>query len=150
MAATTIGNTAATTIISDNATPGSGTYAWYIVTEAQGGVEPRAPIAAIDLAAQTNILKKNFDFTAVYRMSNIPVQSAVDFDNLRDALDYWDANDTRLFLSVKNTWSANLATRGTKAVPTTQNQYRGKLLNFRWEPKSNEVIVGIEFHYTTA
>ena len=56
---------------------------------------------------------------------------------------------------MKNDWGINLATRSaTKAdalsLPITQDDYRGKLFNFKWNPKAAEVEVSIEFRYTTA
>jgi hypothetical protein len=150
---TNIGNTSALTVISDNQTPSSGEYAWYCVDVSGMGNEPRAPIASTDLAAETNIKEKVFDLGGVYKIVEEPITSAADFDNLRDALDYWDANNSLLYLSVKNSWGVNLATRSTLAdaasAPITQNIYQGKLFNFRWRVKAEEVVVSIEFHYTT-
>jgi len=150
-----IGNTNAKTIISDHATPASGVYAWYVTAEQEGGVEPRLPLINHEMAAEVNVKEKYFDLSSIYKISNAKITSATYWDRLKDALDYWDAHDTQLYLSVKNEWGANLATRASKAdaADTTIDQagspYRGKLFNFRWEPKASEVTVGVEFHYTT-
>jgi len=155
MAVIAIGDiTTAKTIISDHDTPASGVYAWGITAEQQVGAEPRAPIINLEFAAEVNLKEKFFDLTSTFRITNAHITSATYWDRLKDALDYWDAHDTRLYLSVKNEWGVDLATRGTKSdssdTTITQVKYRGKLFNFRWLPKPAEVLVNVEFHYTTA
>ena len=150
MAAITIGDTGWKTVISDNVVPANGSYAWYILTKDKGGLEPRAPIVNLEFAAEVNLKEKYFDLSSTYRINNEIIRTAAEYDSLKDALDTWDAGDTRLYLSVKNTWGTELATRGSKASPTVQVQYRGKCFNFRWAETATAVIVGIEFHYTTA
>lgn len=152
MAATVIGDsTNAKTIISDNVVPGNGSYAWYIIDTQGNGLEPMAPIASADIAAGVNIKEKAYDTTAVYRISNEAITTSADWTDLRKALSVWDNGDTRLYMTVKNEWGVDLCLRGTDGVPATINsQYRGKLFNFRWSHRAAEVIVGIEFHYTSA
>ena len=154
MAVIEIGETDALTIIHDHATPASGVYIWYIKAKPEKGHERRAPLVNENIAAEVNLKEKFYDLTAVYRITGEHIRKQVDWENLRDALDYWEANNTRLYLDVQNEWGINLMTRATKAdaktLPMTQNAYRGKLENFIPFPKPNEVEVSIEFHYTTA
>ena len=155
MVVVNIGETDAKTIVSDHVTPASGVFAWYVKAKPETGVEPRAPLVNEELAAEVNFLEKFYDLGATYRIVGEHIRKQSDWENLRDALDYWDANNTRLYLSVKNDWNINLATRSaTKAdalsLPITQGDYRGKLFNFKWTPKAAEVEVSIEFRYTTA
>ena len=152
MAATAIGDsTNAKTIISDNVVPANGSYAWYVIDTGGVGTEPMGAIASVGIAAGVNLIEKSYDETAVYRISNEAITSSTNWSNLRKALSVWEEGDTRLYMSVKNAWAVDLTLRGTEAVPATiDSQYRGKLLNFRWVTKANEVLVSIEFHYTTA
>ena len=154
MVVISIGESDAKTIISDHATPASGVYVWYIKAKPETGIEARAALVNEEIAAEVNLKQKFYDLTALYRITGEHIRNQTDWENFRDALDYWDANNTRLYLDVQNTWAVNLATRATKAdattLPMTQNAYRGRLFNFKWLPKAEEVEVSIEFHYTTA
>ena len=154
MAVIEIGDTDAKTKIHDHATPASGVYIWYIKAKPEMGVERRAALVNKDLAAEVSLKEKFFDLTAVYRIVGEHIQTQARWENLKDALDYWESNNTRLYLDVQNEWGINLATRATKAdaaaLPMAQVGYRGKLENFKYLPKPNEVEVSIEFHYTTS
>lgn len=153
MAVIEIGEDDAKTIIHDHATPASGVYIWYIKAKPETGIEPRTPLINTNIATGVNLKEKFYDLSAMYRILGEHIRKKADWENLKDALDYWDSNNTRLYLNVQNEWGINLATRATKAdaasLPMTQLDYRGKLENFKWLPKPHEVEVSIEFHYTT-
>ena len=146
---TNIGNTSAKIVISDNATPASGTYAWYITCENSGFRRPLRSLVEADLAAEVDIMEKYFDARKAYWIRNGLITTAAEYDNMLDAIDYWEANNTRLYLSVKNEWNSNLATIGTKAAPTTQGQMRGKLKNYSDRVFASSVQFNIEFWQTS-
>jgi hypothetical protein len=144
---TNIGNTNLKNIISDHETPGSGTYAWYLLKASLA--EPRAPLINADFAAEVNIKDKFFDLTTIWKLTWI-INGGTEATNFKKMLETWEAGNTRLYLSVKNEWGVELAVRGTQAVPATLNQLRGKCFSLRTldvEPNSWEG--SIEFHFTT-
>jgi hypothetical protein len=153
MAATWVGLSTSKTIISDNATPGDGTYAWGIIGKGLFSI-PRGAIINSDTVFGTNLKEKDLDYTGTFLITNNAIKTAAEWGDYEDMLEYWDANDTRLFLSVKNEWNVELANRASsksdaETLPITQNQWQGKLFNERRIPFANEVLINIEFHYTT-
>ena len=154
MVVVNIGETDAKTIISDNATPASGVYAWYIKEKSGVGAEARKALVDVELAANVSLKKKFYDLAAKFAIVGEHIRKQADWENLKDALDYWESNDILLYLNVQNDWGINLMTRATKAdaaaLPITQVGWTGKLMNFRIFPQSAEVMIAIEFHYSTA
>lgn len=146
---TSVGNTNAKIIVHDNATPGSGTYAWYIMGQAKKS-DPLAPALTSSIYGEVVILQKIFSKKGLkWLLSYFGIQNYTDYDNLSDAIDYWEANDVRLYLTVKNEWGSNLAAKGSSVAPTTQAQLRGKLFNHNQDVLANEVTGRIEFQYTS-
>lgn len=149
MVVTTIGNTAAKIIISDHATPASGTYAWYIEA-ALPRMGNRMPY--YDKMAQNhpNAISrgiKQMIIDMVWVIQGAKITSSTDWDNLMKALGYWEKNNTTLYLSVKNEWDSNLAQFGTYAAPTTLAQITGQLMNFFAKPLAAMVEVSVDFKY---
>lgn len=147
---TNIGNTAAKTIISDNATPSSGTYAWYLTCEkpkrswALGALVKIAQVFGITLS------KKGYKLDNVWTLDTI-ISTKTDWENLQKAIGTWEKASTALYLSVQNELAVNFAQYPTYATPTTLAQMIGHLSNYQEEITANNVIVKIQFNqFTTA
>lgn len=134
MVATTIGNTAAIIILSDNATPGSGTYAWYIAGKFQfiWGDKFIESNEELDGMGGVTTGTKGLVLDMEYRFDSVPVVGWTDYENLRKALFYWSKNDTKLYLSIKpqNMSSNNIAVACTNVAPTTLIQFTTKIRDY--------------------
>jgi len=147
--ATTVGNTNSKIIISDNATPGSGTYAWYLPANSARMKWPLAFIDGTYVAAEGGITTgtKGFKRNLIWAFRDVPITSDTDFQNLLKIVNYYEANSTLLYLSVKTTdFTTEMAVVGTKAAPTTLGQQTGRLQNFEiTRIEGSQVWVNIEF-----
>jgi hypothetical protein len=156
MVVTNIGTSTWLMVVSDNATPANGTYAWYFNGTAKR-IEPLKELTASlpeGEAAGSVIKQKVFSLTGLKYVLTTTIQNQTDYTNMRKAIDTWEAGGTGgtlLYLSIKNEWSgaSNLAVKGTEAAPTTQGQFTGKLFNYSDDIDPENVEVRIEFHYTT-
>jgi hypothetical protein len=149
---TNIGSTSNKIVISDHATPASGTYAWYIPAESYEGTWQMEFISGTRQATPAGqaIGEKGYILDMVKRFRNISITNNTDWQNLLKALHYWEKNSTKLYLSVQNEWASNLALTGTYATPTTLVQFTGKLQNLRDLVYPNEVVVNVEMVYINA
>jgi len=149
---TNIGNTADGVIISDHATPASGTYAWYIpVLNCQKHMQLNwIDKTRQDLIGGRSMGKKGLIKAMMYEFHDISIANFADYDNLMDAIGEWDANSTLLYLTVKNGWGSNLAIFRTSKATATAIQWTGRLYNYMDKPNPNEVMVHVYFVYNSA
>lgn len=148
-----IGDTNSKIIISDNATPNNGTYAWYLTPDESAGppmsmealrAVPRGNVSSID----SHTIIPGFFLEEVYTLSDI-IRNATDYNSLLDAKDYWKQNKNLLYLSLKNEWGVNLATTGSASNPTTQTQLTGVLNSLKKTFKAHSIIIRIKFAQCT-
>jgi hypothetical protein len=142
--------TATDIVISDNATPANGTYAWYIASEQVTCAWQKEPFSWIATAAGISIGVCAYKLNLVWNIKDTVITSLVHYDNLLDALHYWEANNTLLYLSFKNTWGTNLAQYRAKATPTTAAQMQGRLRNFKFVPQALQVVVSCEMYFCSS
>lgn len=155
MVATNIGNTSAKVIISDNATPSSGTYAWYIICEPVRMLWPKNYIPDGGESKTLNGISigiNAFILNIQFQIRNAPITSLTDWQNLLKALGTWEKSKTLLYLSIKNEMggSTNLASFPTYATPTTLGQITGKVKNFEASFETNEIKINCVFDYTSS
>lgn len=149
MVVVSIGNTSAKIIISDNATPASGTYAWYIEAEFVRFLNKMPYYDKMYQSHPSGITRgiKQFMLDMGWSFQGIKITNSTDWDNLLKAFGYWEKNNSKLYLSVKNEWDSNLATIGTYAAPTTLAQQTGQLSNFIATIFAAIATCGVDFRY---
>jgi hypothetical protein len=155
---TSIGNTSDIIIISDHATPASGVYAWYIPASAMeytwtiGPTKDSRKVTAGGISSGNNV----YELDDTYRFRDIPLVGYTDITNLKKALVYWSAKNSRLYLSIKpqsmSSQNIALVARYTDINQTsgavTLSQFTGKLQNFRaGELTDDRYKVNIDMYY---
>jgi hypothetical protein len=143
---TSIGNTGAKCVISDNATIASGTYAWYLLCE-----KPKRSWPLSWLVKTINVFakilgKKAYKTDMVWSLDTI-ITSLTDWQNLQKAIGVWEKASTLLYLHIWNEWgTSNLfAFYPTYATPTTLAQNTGHISDYSEEIDANEVKIKIKF-----
>lgn len=136
------------TIVSDNATPASGTYVWYFTAPLPKGLLPLKELVEIDEATAVKVIKKGYYMNEIWNLETV-ITTYTDYENMLKAIGTWEKASTLLYLNVQNEWNNNLAVYPSYATPTTLVQVRGTLSNLQREPHANGVLVRIQFKQST-
>ncbi len=136
MAATWVGSSTDSIIISDNTTPDSGTYAWGIIGNRKIK-DPSGFLSRLIARGATTSTKGKFIDRQIPIDTTIP--TFAEYEKLLKMLGAWDAGNTLLYISIKNEWGSNLAVYPNPDTPTTLIQIRGKLQNIVHDPQANTV-----------
>lgn len=147
---TWIGNSASKIVISDHATPSSGTYAWGLESVQIWEIDP----LLLDSTSSDEAQGESFGFKPFikkvdWRLVGAKITNETDYLNLKKAIGSWEAASTMLYLSVTNEWSTNNhAVMGTYAAPTTLSQVTGCLSNLAINHSFPATkLVNIDFKY---
>ena len=148
---TTIGTSSDIVCISDNATPASGTYAWYLPASSIESPWTIGPLKESRLVTAGGISSGNnaFEIDEEWKFRDVPISTWTNYSNLRKALAYWSVNNTRLYLSITPAgWANNIAVVSRYDTPTTLVQFTGKLRNFRkYNIMDSQMMVSIDMYY---
>lgn len=137
------------TIVSDHATPSSGTYAWYFTNEKPKMNWVMSSLIKIANFFGITLSKKGYKLDAVWNLETI-LSNFTDYENMLKAVHSWEKNSTMLYLNVQNEWGSNLALTGSYAAPTTLTQMKGHLSDLNIDVGSNSVGIRLKFYqYTT-
>lgn len=136
------------TIISDNANPASGTYAWYLTDATPKGVWPLKELVNIDEATGVSLSKKGYNLNETWVLESI-IDVFTDYENMLKAIGTWEKASTLLYLNIQNSWGSNIAIYPSYATPTTLVQVRGTLSNLTKERFPNAVKIRVQFNQKT-
>ena len=148
---TWIGKDDSKIVVSDNATPSSGTYAWGCVMDKPvKGHLPFAPMTQIITTGGKNERIEQLKLEGSCKLGLL-LENNTDWQNWLKSLGTWKKNKTKLFLSIKNEWDSNLMLIPDATTPTTLNQWTGGVENFLFTllPNTNQVefafVIAITF-----
>lgn len=136
------------TVVSDHATPASGTYAWYFDNPLPKRQWPMKALTKVESAAGITQMMKGYTLNSVYALETT-IDNDADYENVQKMLNYWEAHNTFLYLDIQNEWNVNLAKYGTYAAPTTLVQMRGKLADYSEDIMASEIKIKIKFYHMT-
>lgn len=151
---TTIGNSTEICRIGDSATPGSGTYQWYLPPSYRfAWPDPDVDGTQIDGQGGIQVGSKGFILNMQYIFDGVPILTYTNHANLRKALFYWSKNTSLLYLTIKPDGYAtnNIAVAATFAAPETLIGFTGRIYDYvESEQKSNNVKISFRFPYRSS
>ena len=146
MAVDWIGDENSDTFVAESSDATTGTYAWGLHFDS---VQLNFPFGAKKLIAEygesrARLLYKLGHFAEIRE----PIDNATDYNKLMQAIHYWNATPTKLYLVVKNTWGINLAVYAEFATPTVLTGWTGFLEGLKVPVQATTCVIPFKFQFS--